>query len=113
MDAEKSRKDQTLLGSLLRQEVNRKVDAPVASAPLPSPRPCAELDVSPFHQRIKDQMMAILIGGKVRGTKPSTRRVGEAEHRQDPTTITVVWALYELARKPHIVEELREQIRST
>ena len=31
---------------------------------------------------------------------------------QDPTSITIVWALYELARHPQILEQLRKDIAS-
>ncbi|KAL9010177.1 MAG: hypothetical protein Q9173_004865 [Seirophora scorigena] len=44
---------------------------------------------------VKDSMMAILIGGK------------------DPSSITLVWAFYELARNPQIVEKLRMEIEAT
>lgn len=32
---------------------------------------------------------------------------------QDPTSITIVWALYELARHPQVLEKLRKDIGST
>ncbi|KAF2267504.1 cytochrome P450 [Lojkania enalia] len=46
------------------------------------------------HKLIKDQLMAILLGGK------------------DPSAITITWALYELARHPKAMTTLREEISS-
>ena len=60
-------------------------------------------------------MMAILIGGKVkhqnRSHTHSKREQADAAW-QDPGSITIVWALYELARNPNIVKSLREEIAS-
>lgn len=66
---EKSRREDSMLGSLLRQGLSRKL--------------------------IKDAMLAIMLGGK------------------DPSSITLVWVIYELARQPEILVKLREEIAHT
>ncbi|KAF9631020.1 hypothetical protein BFW01_g1894 [Lasiodiplodia theobromae] len=45
--------------------------------------------------RVKDQMLAILIGGK------------------DPGAIVLVWIMYDLARHPEIMQRLRQEIHQT
>ena len=66
---EKRRREDSMLGSLLRQGLSRKL--------------------------IKDAMLAIVLGGK------------------DPSSITLVWVIYELARQPEILVKLREEIANT
>lgn len=67
-------------------------------------------------QRVKDQMLAILIGGKVGLAVERSASQGFADHTyryQDPGAIVLVWIMYDLARHPKIMQRLRQEIRQT
>lgn len=67
-------------------------------------------------QRVKDQMLAILIGGKVGLAVERSALQGFADHTyryQDPGAIVLVWIMYDLARHPKIMQRLRQEIHQT
>jgi cytochrome P450 len=83
---ERERKAQTLLGSLYAQGVSERV--------------------------LKDQLVTVLIAGRV-GLVQCSQETNIDTQPQDSIAIIVTWALYELARNPDILAELRKEISNT
>ncbi|KAI4283167.1 MAG: hypothetical protein L6R38_002358 [Xanthoria sp. 2 TBL-2021] len=111
-EGELHRKQHTLLGSLLSQGVSVKVNTrQITHLYLPEflkpslPANQGFYDGDP--DRRQGQKSAL------RPQDPHLRRWVVDFLRQDPGSITLVWAFYELASNPQIVKTLREKIEAT